>query len=174
MNTKELCLGALFLGDASGYEIKQRFETTFSHFQKASFAAIYPALTHLKTEGLVSAHVEIQEKRPDKTVYSLTETGHQHFIDALHASDGAESFRSDFVLLMFFADQLSAEKVTAVLERQEQTLRQAIEALTAIRNACRHNKGALFTIDYGIAVKQASLTFIEQHKAAFTSKDASL
>ncbi len=60
MNTKELCLGALFLGDASGYEIKQRFETTFSHFQQASFAAIYPALTRLKAEGLVSSRVEVQ------------------------------------------------------------------------------------------------------------------
>ncbi len=173
MNTQELCLGALFLGDASGYEIKQRFETTFSHFQKASFAAIYPALTRLKAEGLVSSRLEVQEKRPDKTVYSLTEVGRQHFIEALHASNGTETFRSDFILLMFFAEHLSAEKLTAVLAQQEETLRQTIDTLTAIRHCGGHSKGQLFTLDYGIAVNQASLAFIEQRKAEFTSQEPS-
>ena len=171
MNTPELCLGALFFGDASGYEIKQRFEATFSHFQTASFAAIYPALSRLKKEGLVSSRVETQEKRPDKTVYSLTNAGRQHFIDALHASDGAESCRSDFILLMFFAEHLSTEKIASILIQQEEKLRRSIDILTSIRNHGGHAKGQLFTLDYGIAVKKAELAFIKQRKTDFIDNE---
>ncbi len=171
MNTAELCLGALFCGDASGYEIKQRFETIFSHFQKAGFSAIYPALTRLEADGLVTARVEMQQKRPDKKIYSLTEAGRRHFIDALHQSQGDEVFRSDFVLQMFFADLLDADKLAEILERHEQRLCETILRLEALRELGGHSPGQCFTLDYGISVNRASLAFIEQNKGAFIRKE---
>ena len=172
MNTPELCLGALFCGDASGYEIKQRFETIFSHFQQASFAAIYPALTRLEADGLVTARVETQQKRPAKKIYRLTEAGRQRFIDALHESQGDEIFRSDFVLQMFFAELLDADKLAEILERHEQQLRDTLARLEAVRDHDGHSPGQRFTLDYGIAVKRASLAFIEQSKATFIREES--
>ena len=172
MNTAELCLGALFCGDASGYEIKQRFETIFSHFQQASFAAIYPALTRLEADGLVTARVETQQKRPAKKIYSLTDAGRQRFIDALHESEGDEVFRSDFVLQMFFAELLDADKLVEILARHEQRLRDTIARLEAVRDHGGYSPGQHFTLDYGITVKRASLAFIEKNKGAFIQKES--
>ena len=76
MDVKTLCLGALSRGDASGYEIKKAFEEgPLSHIHEASFGAIYPALTELERQGLVTGREMAQEKRPDKKVYALTEAG---------------------------------------------------------------------------------------------------
>ena len=43
MDAKTMCLGALMLGDATGYDIRKRVEETFSHFLDVSLGAIYPA-----------------------------------------------------------------------------------------------------------------------------------
>ena len=52
MDARTLCLGALELGDASGYEIKKLYEEgDLSHFYAVGFGSIYPALTRL-VEGL--------------------------------------------------------------------------------------------------------------------------
>ncbi len=167
MNTPELCLGALLWGEASGYEIKQRFETTFRHFQQASFAAIYPALARLEQDGLVTARIETQEKRPAKKVYRLTEAGRRHFIDALHTSGAGETFRSDFILLMFFAELLDGDKIASIFEQHENELRQTLEMLESIRAGGGQSPGQRFTLDYGITMKKAALAFIAQHKADF-------
>ena len=165
MNTSDLCLGALFFGDASGYEIKQRFETTFSHFQRASFGAIYPALSKLEKEGLVSARIEVQEKRPDKKVFSLTAAGRQHFVDSLQHTEPTESCRSDFILLMFFADYLTPEKLQSVLQKQEAELQKTLDILKQIKSAYPHSPGQAFTLDFGIHMKTAALDYLRRHQA---------
>ena len=69
MHVTTLCLGALVFGDATGYEINKMFEDgPFSHFLDASYGSIYPALTRLTEEGLVTCKAEQQERRPDKNL----------------------------------------------------------------------------------------------------------
>ena len=76
MDARTLCLGALELGDASGYEIKKLYEEgDLSHFYAVGFGSIYPALTRLVDDGLAECFDQPQDKRPDKKVYALTEAG---------------------------------------------------------------------------------------------------
>src|ERR1043166_3201232 len=76
MDVRTICLGILTRGDATGYEIKKLFEDDdYQHFVEASFGSIYPALSRLTEEGLVSVREEAQEKRPDRKVYSITPAG---------------------------------------------------------------------------------------------------
>ena len=61
MNVRTLCLGILSTEEASGYEIKKDIEEgLFSHFIEASFGSIYPALTQLTAEGLLTVRAEEQ------------------------------------------------------------------------------------------------------------------
>ena len=58
MDVRTFCLGVLSLGDATGYEIKKQAEDgPFSHFYKAGFGSIYPALARLAADGAVPASV---------------------------------------------------------------------------------------------------------------------
>ncbi len=103
MDVRTLCLGALTLGDATGYEIRKMFEDgVFSHFLEASYGSIYPALTRLTEEGLVTCHSEQQEKRPDKKIYSVTAKGRTAFTEALLEPLAEDKFRSEFLFVMLF------------------------------------------------------------------------
>ena len=50
MDVKTVCLGMLSDGEASGYDLKKQFESSFGHFFAAGFGSIYPALSSLADE----------------------------------------------------------------------------------------------------------------------------
>ena len=69
MNVRTLCLSILYEGEATGYEIRRMsVEGECSYFVEASYGSIYPALSKLEDEGLVSSRVEPQEGKPAKKV----------------------------------------------------------------------------------------------------------
>ena len=74
MNVRTLCLAVLQFGDATGYEIKKMVEDgMFNHFIEASYGSIYPALTRMSDDGLVTCRTEAQSGKPDKKIYSITD-----------------------------------------------------------------------------------------------------
>ncbi|MES9900318.1 MAG: PadR family transcriptional regulator [Sedimenticola sp.] len=163
MDINNLCLGALSLGEASGYQIKKMFEKQFSHFQAASFGSIYPALAKLTEQGLVSFREETQEKRPTKKVFSITPAGRQQFAKNLRETEPSEQYRSDFMVLMTFAHLLPQERLTEVLERQTAQIKAELETLQEIyANNQRLTCGMRFTLEYGITVNQSLLALMEQ------------
>lgn len=170
MDTKTLCLGALHLCDASGYEIKKLFESAFSHFQKASFGSIYPALDKLEQQGLVTSQVELQEKRPAKKIYALTESGHQVFLSTLAVTPPTESCRSDFIALIFFAELLKTEQLSGLIEQHIADLHQSIGMLQSISQEDTLGPGAAFSVKLGIATKTARLEYLQANKAAFLTQ----
>ena len=54
MDVKTVCLGMLTDGDATGYDLKKHFDSSFGHFYSAGYGSIYPALASLADHGLVS------------------------------------------------------------------------------------------------------------------------
>lgn len=169
MDVKTLCLGVLTEGDRTGYEIKQRFEEAFSHFFVAGFGSIYPALAQLSRDRLVTVREVEQDKRPDKKVYRLTETGRRALIDDLMATPPRHKVRSEFLVLMYFAHLLPPDQVAAVIDSQ-------IAQWEGIRDCCSAcidsppgderppEPGELFAAGYGRAVVGAALAFVSANR----------
>ena len=118
MDVRTLCLGALMGGEATGYEIRKMFEDgTFSHFQIASLGSIYPALTKLTQDGLVTFVEHEQENRPDKKVYQLTQEGRRTFLRTLLQTRPAEDrYRSDILFMLTFAEEMPIELTEALID----------------------------------------------------------
>lgn len=116
MDIKTLCLGVLTQGDASGYDIKKHFECVFSHFFVAGFGSIYPALTELARDGLVTCREETQANRPDRKVYALTPKGRAQFEQSLMETPPRHRVRSEFFVLLHFAHLLPVERLEAILD----------------------------------------------------------
>lgn len=117
MDTKTLCLGALSRGDASGYEIKKAFEEgPLRHIHEASFGAIYPALTELERQGLVTGREMAQEKRPDKKVFALTEDGLRALHLALLEPPARDKTRSDFLFILFLGHLVEASRLAELID----------------------------------------------------------
>ena len=113
------------LGDSTGYEINKLFEDgLFSHFMDASYGSIYPALTRLTEQGMLTCTAEAQDGRPDKKVYSLTEQGRQALRDALMSPLSPDKYRSEFVFASLFASMLPGQRVKVRL--RVATLRDAV------------------------------------------------
>ncbi|PKR53139.1 PadR family transcriptional regulator [Thalassospira marina] len=193
MDIRSLCLGALMAGDASGYEIRKMFEEgVFSFFQMASLGSIYPALTKLSQEGLVTFTEQEQENRPDKKVYRLTPEGRRTFLRTLFQTrPGEDRYRSDILFLLSFAHELPVELCEALIDeyaaRQEVMLDRITEAdgqfnkdtdtntntdtktdPDTSKSACQ--AGCDFIGGLGEAVCRATLDFISKNKKPFLAE----
>lgn len=163
MDIRTLCLGLLTRQEATGYDIKKVFEAELSYFYEASFGSIYPALTKLTEEGLLTCTEQPQDKRPDKKIYRITPAGRLVFLDALKQQPGRDHVRSDFLATVLFADLLSPRQIAELIDaRLIDTRCQLAEIKTATQN-CRHSSEH-FIAGYGLAVLQAELAYLEEQR----------
>ncbi|HET7396846.1 MAG TPA: PadR family transcriptional regulator [Gammaproteobacteria bacterium] len=173
MNVKELCLGALTFGDASGYDLKKFFEQTFNHFCVAGFGSIYPALAELTTAGLVTCSEESQQGKPDRRVYHLTEAGHKAFVKDLETAEPQHKVKSDFLLMMYFAHLLSPERLEALLDNRIAQLDKQLELIRQAENDPPASEtlpiGAEFVHGFGIAAMTAARDYLRNNRQRFVA-----
>jgi DNA-binding PadR family transcriptional regulator len=75
MALRNAVMAALLEGEASGYDLAKGFEASVANFWMATPQQLYRELERMEAEGLVSARGVQQERRPNKRLFSLTETG---------------------------------------------------------------------------------------------------
>jgi PadR family transcriptional regulator AphA len=167
VDVKDLCLGALTHGDATGYDLKKFFESTFSHCYLAGYGSIYPALAELTEEKLVSARTVPGQAGPSRKVYHLTEAGRKAFLARLEATEPQHKVKSEFLVIMHFAHLLPPKRLDAVLDQHLTELQQKLALIEAYESA-RADKpspsGAHFVCGFGKAVMGAAHDYILRHR----------
>ena len=153
------------LGDSTGYEINKLFEDgLFSHFLDASYGSIYPALTRLTEQGMLTCTAEAQDGRPDKKVYSLTARGKEALREALMSPVSPDKHRSEFIFASIFAAMLPGQRVTELVDAQLANCR---EDLARIEDALASDidcSSKRFVLGYGQVVMKASIEYLEKHR----------
>ena len=164
MNVRTLCLGVLSFGDASGYEIKKMAEDgLFSHFIEASFGSIYPALTKMTDEGLLTCREEAQSGKPDKKVYSITNDGMEELKQALTTTPSKDKFKSEFLFIMLLSGLLDRDHVRGLLvQRTEELIAELKMIETCAANI--NGPGTKFVNGYGRAVVGAAAEYLLTQK----------
>ena len=164
MRVKTLCLGALCLGDATGYDIKKLFENAFNHFHGASFGSIYPSLKQLEEQGHVSHRVEAGEKHPDRKLFHVTDEGRASFIAQLAQTSASEQLKSEFMVLLFFAHLLPTEILQQKLAEMEAHYSKELNYLESLSGCEGHTSGIDFTIGMGKEVLRTKLEFLQSQR----------
>ncbi|WP_318306934.1 PadR family transcriptional regulator [Amycolatopsis solani] len=77
MALRHALMAALLEGEASGYDLAKGFDASVANFWAATPQQLYRELDRMAADGLVSARVVHQERRPDKRLFSLTEEGYR-------------------------------------------------------------------------------------------------
>lgn len=168
MDIKTLCLGILSLGEATGYEIKKMVaEGSLSFFSEASYGSIYPALSKLTEEGLVTCREIAQDKRPDKKIYSLTKKGREELQQSLRRDPNPDKNRSEFLAALLFAESVAPERIPHLVEDRVREHEQKIEALEALL-AGDMTPAARFVVKYGIATQKAALEYLQKNRRTLT------
>lgn len=169
MDIKTSCLGVLALGDASGYEIRKAFEEgPFSHFAEGGFGSIYPALTALTEQGFLTCTTQQQEKRPSKKVYRLTEAGWSQLEAAMRAKvPGEDKYKSDLLFVLFFADWQNPDWIARVVDARIEHYREKLAHMRDCGGEHHPMAGQKLVHGFGLAVYEAALTFLEDHREEF-------
>ena len=173
MNVRTLCLGVLSTGEASGYEIKKDIEEgLFSHFIDASFGSIYPALTQLAGEGLVTVRAEEQTGKPDKKVYAITEAGRAALAKSISVMPACDKYKSEFLFQMLLQQYVNRDVILAAIDKQMADLKADLARIAECRCSEQPHAGARFVSDYGEAVLTAAVNVLMQKKAEMQRQGA--
>lgn len=163
MDIRTLCLGVLTMGDATGYEIKKIFEDRLDLIFHASYGSIYPSLNRLTDEGLVSCEEFVQEKRPDKKIYSITAKGRYGFLEEIMKKPAADRFRSEYLATIMFSHLLPAGTISELIDQR------IIERTEKIKDMATQCPGSpetaeQFMCGYGQAVYQAEIDYLNEYR----------
>lgn len=164
MDVRTICLGILTRGDATGYEIKKLFEDgRFHFFVEASYGSIYPALSRLTQDGLVSVRAEAQAKRPERKIYTITQKGRQAFVDALATELPGDRYRSPFLFAMMFSDFLSDDRQQSMIDAY---IAGAETRLAQLKSACGQgaSPGEVFVCAFGRTMYSTMIEFLREHR----------
>jgi DNA-binding PadR family transcriptional regulator len=139
MDVKFPILGFLMEAEATGYDLKQRFQDPVGFFYRVSDGSIYPALKKLARDGLVTLRTERRGRRARK-VYAITPRGRAHFTRMLREPAQPLFVFDESQVKIYFADR--APEIA--LEHMERARRddQARTAILAQMVAAMRRAGA--------------------------------
>ncbi|MCE5273528.1 MAG: PadR family transcriptional regulator, partial [Deltaproteobacteria bacterium] len=92
-----------------------------------------PALRKLEASGFVKKEVVYQTGKPNKHVYTLTDTGREVFHQSLTAPPVPIDYQLDFLTRAFFFRFLTKEEVILQFEKEISSLEEQLQDLELIK-----------------------------------------
>jgi DNA-binding PadR family transcriptional regulator len=175
--TRYAILGMLCRGEMSGYDIKKGLDMGMRTFWNESKGQIYPILKELSDFGLAEARIERTGGKPDRHVFSITDSGREELRAWLRVPAEIPKFRLEFLLKLIFGHEASVETNLAHLQALREQQRLQMEEFLSIE---RHLKEigeddpcasyGLLTLRCGMRVTQAFLDWADEEIAGLTKQ----
>ena len=171
MSLEHAILGFVNYEPMTGYDFKKMVDMSVAHFWPAVQSQIYKTLGRMEADGWLTVETIPQEPRPPRKVYSITETGKTELFRWLETPQPPAEARLAWLIQVFFAGQLSNEKVLVLLEHQLVIHRGRLQGFSAIPDENRESMSEdnprdrffwLLTVDYGVANALAQVRWLEQ------------
>ena len=115
-------LGLLNYGSMTGYEIDTAFRDSLHYFWEAQTSQIYRELQTLKRNGWATDKVVEQSGRPDKKVFSITDSGREELTRWLLDDNIDFRLRSSLLMKTFFRGERSIDENIAYFSQLEETI----------------------------------------------------
>ena len=113
-------------GPQHGYQLKKTISEELEDFTQIKLPTIYYHLEKMSAQGLITGSSEKAGARPEKTIYAITQSGKEAFMDALREQLSTRYrpvFPSD--ALFYFSEHLGAEELLQSLQDQYVFLQQS-------------------------------------------------
>ncbi|MEH0545372.1 PadR family transcriptional regulator [Streptomyces sp. NPDC054884] len=129
MALRHAVLAALLDGEYSGYQLAKAFDVGVANFWHALPQQLYAELAKLEGEGLVAGRQVIQETRPNKRLFHVTDAGRAE-LEKFAAAVAKPSFiRDDLLVKVQVADRIGTASVIEQLEERASAAEGKIELL---------------------------------------------
>jgi DNA-binding PadR family transcriptional regulator len=115
-----------------GYDLHKHLEVDLCEVWRIKQNQAYNILKLLEKDGWISSTPQAQEKRPDRTLLSLTPLGQSYFERWLYTPSpgNAQAIRVDFITRLYFAAQLDANLCSRLIQEQVQAVQNDLETLS--------------------------------------------
>jgi DNA-binding PadR family transcriptional regulator len=139
MSLKYGLLGLLNYGPMTGYELYKVFKDSLSFFWQAQTSQIYRELSAMERNGWLTSERVMQNEKPNKKVYSITDMGRAELLDWLVFPeadvDDAKGVRSAFLMRVFFAGEMEEEQALDMIRAYREECQTSINGLSEASGA---------------------------------------
>ena len=162
--TAYVVLGLVSVRPSAGHELAGFSERSIGNFFPIARSQIYSELERLCRLGLLSVTEVRQQRWPTKRVYEVTEAGGAEMRRWLEAAPvEAERNRNLFLVRVFFGDQVSRERLDALLDDYEANARAYRDTLAAVVERLADRPQSTFrqaTAVFGMRHAEATLAWV--------------
>ncbi|KOU31290.1 MULTISPECIES: PadR family transcriptional regulator [Streptomyces] len=137
MALRHAVLAALLDGEFSGYELAKSFDIGVANFWHASPQQLYTELAKLEKEGLVEGRQVVQEARPNKRLFQVTDAGRAELEAFAAAALKPSVIRDDLLVKVQTADRIGTAPVIAQLEERATAADAKIDLLRRVLRKMR-------------------------------------
>ncbi len=124
-------LGLLSYIDATGYDLTKIFEDSLNNFWHAQSSQIYRELGRMEKKGWVKSRSVVQDKRPNKRIYEITERGRGEYGRWLSERTPPFDYPHEALLMRVFFGADDREATLEMLKSVRDRCLAAIEAYPA-------------------------------------------
>ncbi|MCH0539194.1 PadR family transcriptional regulator [Streptomyces sp. MUM 203J] len=185
MALRHAVLAALLDGELSGYQLAKTFDLGVANFWHAQPQQLYAELSRLEKDGLVAGREVVQEARPNKRLFQVTDAGLAE-LERFTATSAKPSFiRDDLLVQVQAADHVDTGALIARLteraafaQAKADLFRQLLHAMRGDRTEAEflrhgHRVGPYLTCTRGLAFEQANRDWCEHTIAVLRARQQS-
>ena len=133
MALRNAILAALLEGEASGYDLAKAFDASVANFWAATPQQLYRELERLESQGLVEGRVVLQQRRPNKRLFRLTDAGRQALRDFTSKPPRPTAIRDELLVKVQAVDDGDHAAVVASLEARLAAARDKLAGYERLR-----------------------------------------
>nr|WP_260152333.1 PadR family transcriptional regulator [Hoyosella altamirensis] len=127
-------------GEMSGYQLAKTFDVAVSNYWHALPQQLYGELAKLEGEGLITGREVIQQGRPNKRVFTLSEAGRGKLAEFISAGSKPSFIRDDLLVKVRAAE---AGSMIDLVEQLEERAEQARGKIALFEKLLRQLRGDL-------------------------------
>lgn len=104
MSLRHAVLAALLDADATGYQLAKNFDVSVASYWFATPQQLYAELGRLETGGLIVGREVIQERRPNKRIFTITDAGRAELEDFVGNTSKPTFIRDELLVRVYASD----------------------------------------------------------------------
>ena len=153
----------------TGYDLAKTFESSIGFFWHADHQQIYRVLRQLRESGLVTDELVVQDGRPNKRVYSITDPGRERLVEWSREANPPPAIKDDMMIKLYWLEHVDVEAMRGqvserlVAHRRQLELYERIEArsFTEVDADDAARTGRLLALQLGLAYERSWVAWCE-------------
>jgi len=155
-------------GPKHGYEMHSYFSSHMDQFWRLSMSQIYALLKRMEKNGVVISKGELQNNRPAKKIFFITQTGKEGFLNWVYSPvNHVRNLRIEFMAKLFFMKELNLTSAPAMIDKQIDILQEKLHLLQHPKeNSMDEFQKALHS--FKIAQTTSAINWLKECKTLFS------